>query len=126
MNKNRVHPLQYMLIGLSLIMFYTLLVSFSEHLGFGFAYLIASIAVTLLISGYAKAILKSQRLARVIFSLLTGLYIYLYVLLQLESYALLMGSIGLFSILAGVMYLTRNIDWYQNSVTPSGSEVVTA
>jgi len=115
MNKSRVHPLQYMLIGLSLIMFYTLLVSFSEHLGFGVAYLIASIAVTLLISGYAKAILKSQKLAKVIFGLLSGLYIYLYVLLQLESYALLMGSIGLFVILATVMYLTRDIDWYQNT-----------
>ena len=76
----------------------------------------------MLISSYAKAILKSQRLAKVIFSLLTGLYIYLYVLLQLESYALLMGSIGLFTILAGVMYLTRNIDWYQDSSTTALKE----
>jgi len=124
MNKNRVHPLQYLLIGLSLIMFYTLLVSFSEHFGFAVAYLIASVAITLLISGYAKAILGSKRLAKVIFMLLAGLYVYLYVLLQLESYALLMGSIGLFLILAGVMYLTRNIDWYQSNAKQVSNEPI--
>ncbi|PIE75102.1 MAG: cell envelope integrity protein CreD [Deltaproteobacteria bacterium] len=111
-NKNRVHPIQYLLIGLAVILFYVLQLSISEHLNFNYAYLISSSAITLLVSGYSKGILKNKYFTLTVFSLLTVLYMYLYIVLQLEDYALIMGSIGLLMILSIVMFITRKIDWY--------------
>ncbi len=111
-NKNRVHPIQYLLIGLAVILFYVLQLSISEHLNFDYAYLFSSLSITLLISGYSKGILKSNYFALTVFSILTILYVYLYIILQLEDYALLMGSIGLLMVLSVVMFITRKIDWY--------------
>ena len=112
MNKLRVHPVQYLLIGLGIIIFYTLLLSISEQVNFGSAYLISAGAVICLITGYAKAILKNRYVTLMVGGILAILYIYLYILLQLEDYALLMGSVGLFCVLGIIMYLTRKIDWY--------------
>jgi len=112
LNKKVMHPIQYLLIGFALLLFYTLLLSVSEHLGFQFSYVIASAAMTALIAGYTKAVLSNKLLAMVVAGILVTLYGYLYVILQLQDYALLMGSVGLFVILALVMYLTRRIDWY--------------
>ncbi len=112
MNKLSIHPLQYLLIGLALTVFYTLLISISEHTGFGKGYALASIATILLITGYAKGVLRKNVLALVVGSVLTILYVYLYIVLQLENFALLLGSIGIFIILAVVMCLTRKINWY--------------
>ena len=112
LNRQRVHPVQYLLIGLAIIIFYTLLLSISEQFNFGVAYLISAGANIGLITGYAKAILKSRPVTVMVGGILTALYAYLYILLQLEDYALLMGSVGLFLVLAAVMYLTRKIDWY--------------
>ena len=112
MTKIRIHPFQYLLIGLALIIFYTLLISVSEHLSFGRGYLIASVATVVLITGYARSVLRKKSLAAIVGTLLSVLYAYLYIVLQLEDYALLMGSVGLFVILAAVMYLTRRINWY--------------
>ncbi|MGD9872704.1 MAG: cell envelope integrity protein CreD [Kiritimatiellia bacterium] len=117
MNRIRIHPFQYLLVGLALIIFYSLLISIAEHLGFAKGYLIASAATILLITGYARSVLRKKSLALMVGSLLTLLYVYLYVLLQLGDYALLFGSIGLFVILAAVMFLTRRINWY----TPAGT-----
>jgi len=108
----RVHPVQYLLIGLAIIIFYTLLLSISEQTNFGAAYLISAGAVICLITGYAKAILKKKIATLMVGGVLVILYAYLYILLQLEDYALLMGSIGLFAVLSVIMYLTRRIDWY--------------
>ena len=108
----RVHPVQYLLIGLAMIVFYALLLSISEQAGFAAAYLISSVAIIALITGYARAILNNRGVAWMVGSILAVLYAYLYILLQLEDYALLMGSIGLFAVLSAVMYLTRRIDWY--------------
>ncbi|HNR95041.1 MAG TPA: cell envelope integrity protein CreD [Kiritimatiellia bacterium] len=116
MNRIRIHPLQYLLVGLALIIFYSLLISIAEHLGFAKGYLIASAASIGLITGYARSVLQKNSLALMVGSLLALLYVYLYVLLQLGDYALLFGSIGLFLILAAVMFLTRRINWY----TPAG------
>ena len=123
MNRLRVHPVQYLLIGLAIIIFYTLLLSISEHINFAVAYLISSGAVVSLISGYAKAILKNRVVTLMVGGILVILYAYLYILLQLEDYALLMGSIGLFVVLSVIMYLTRKIDWYASSpeITKSNS-----
>ena len=108
----QVHPLQYLLIGLAMIVFYVLLLSISEHFCFGAAYLISAVATIGLITGYARAILNNRAAIRMVGSILAIFYCYLYILLQLEDFALLMGSIGLFGVLSAVMYLTRKIDWY--------------
>ncbi|GAB4181727.1 MAG: cell envelope integrity protein CreD [Calditrichia bacterium] len=111
-NRRRIHPIQYLLIGFALILFYTLLLSISEYLSFGVSYLIACVAIVAMISLYTMSILKQMKHTMIILIELILLYSYLYIVLQLEDYALLMGSIGLFVILAVVMYVTRKIDWY--------------
>lgn len=121
-NKRRVHPIQYILIGLAILLFYTLLLSLSEYIHFNFAYIIAASVVTLMISGYSKAIISHPKFALTIFGILTILYTYLYIVLQLEDYALIMGSIGLLSILAIVMYITRKIDWYAVDTEQNNNE----
>ncbi len=108
----RVHVFQYILVGAALCLFYLLLLSLSELIRFGLAYAIAASAATALISLYTAAVLKSGRRALWIFSMLLTIYVFLYVTLQLQDYALLTGSIGLTAALAIVMYVTRNIDWY--------------
>ncbi|WP_299111756.1 cell envelope integrity protein CreD [uncultured Winogradskyella sp.] len=112
LSKIHIHPFQYLMIGLALIMFYTLLVSISEHSNFLKAYLIAGVSVVLLITLYSKSILKNIKFPAFIGISLTALYAFIYVVIQLENYALLVGSIGLFIILAIVMYVSRKIDWH--------------
>lgn len=112
-----LHPVQYLLVGSALCLFYLLLLSISEHVPFGLSYLVASSATVLLIGGYSMAILRGALRALLMTVVLGALYGYLYVLLQLEDYALLLGSVGLFVILALVMYLTRKIDWSARVVT---------
>lgn len=111
-NNTRVHPVQYLLIGFDICLFYLLLLSISEHTSFATAYLVSAVASVLLVSSYSKAILKSTPIAATIGALMTCLYGFLYVTMQLEDYALLIGSIGMFVVLGVVMYLTRKIDWY--------------
>lgn len=112
LSKINIHPFQYLMIGLALTMFYTLLVSISEHSNFLKAYLTAGISVILLITLYSKSILKTFKFPIFIGLSLTALYTFIYVIIQLENYALLVGSIGLFLILAIVMYVSRKIDWH--------------
>ena len=111
MSKIPIHPFQYLMIGIALTMFYTLLISISEHSNFLKAYLIAGLAVILLITLYSKSILKTIKFPLFIGLSLTVLYTFIFVIIQLENYALLVGSIGLFVILADVMYASRKIDW---------------
>jgi inner membrane protein len=106
-----LHPVQYFLVGGALCLFYLLLLSISEHAPFVVAYAVASVAIVGLISAYGAALLRSRLRVLGLAGVLTLLYGYLYVLLQLEDWALLMGSIGLFLILALVMYATRRVDW---------------
>ena len=123
LQKARVHPIQYLLVGFAILVFYLLLLSLSEHFGFDVAYGLSTTGVVVLIAGYARAILRSGRLGATVGAVLVILYGYLYVILQLESYALLMGSLGLFGVLAAAMYFTRKIDWYairlNNEQTPA-------
>ena len=111
LSKINIHPFQYLMIGIALTMFYTLLVSISEHSNFLKAYLIASISVIVLITLYSKSILKTFKFPLFIGVSLSALYAFIYVIIQLENYALLVGSIGLFLILAIVMFVSRKIDW---------------
>lgn len=106
-----LHPVQYFLVGGALCLFYLLLLSISEHAPFALAYGIASAATISLISAYGAALLQNWLRVLGLLGVLSLLYGYLYVLLQLEDWALLMGSIGLFLILALVMYSTRRVDW---------------
>jgi inner membrane protein len=110
-NKRRFHPIQYILIGIAILLFYTLVLSLSEHIHFNYAYILSASAITLLISGYSKAI-GNPKFAFTILGILAILYSYLFIILQLEDYALIMGSVGLFIILTIVMYVTRKVDWY--------------
>lgn len=112
LNKKRIHPLQYLLVGLALCIFYTLLLSLSEHIGFGWSYIVASIAVVLMITLYTSTILQDLRLTVMTGLVLSVLYGFIYTIIQLQDYALLMGSIGLFLVLSTIMYLSRKIKWY--------------
>ncbi len=117
LNGVKIHPIQYIIVGLALCVFYTLLVALSEHIPFVYSYLISSLSIIGLITVYSESIFKTRRLTILIGLILTGLYIYIYSIIQLEDYALLMGSIGLFSVLAITMYLSRKIDWYAVKTT---------
>lgn len=107
-----IHPFQYLLVGLALTVFYLLLLSLSEHIGFDLAYACSTLATVGLIAGYSFAILGDRRMALQLFGLLTGIYGFIYILLQLEDFALLAGSVGVFVVLATLMYSSRKIDWY--------------
>jgi inner membrane protein len=107
----RVAAAEYLLTGAGLVLFFVLLLAFAEVVGFTIAYLIAAAAITGLLTTYSAAVLKSWLRARVIGGLLVGLYATLYVLLNLEAYSLLIGSLLLFVALAVVMWATRQIDW---------------
>lgn len=111
--KKRVHPLQYVLVGVALCVFYTLLLSISEYTGFNIAYLIAAFATVALIGRYIYHTFKSTKVAALFSAALTSLYAYIFFLIQLKDYALLFGSIGLFLIVAIIMHYSRNINWYQ-------------
>jgi inner membrane protein len=108
-----LHPVQYAFVGFALCVFYLLLVSISEHFGFNVAYAVSSMAIVLLIGGYARAVLRGRRQALSVTAALCALYGFLYLLLQLEDFALLAGSVGLLLILAALMYATRRMDWYE-------------
>ncbi|WP_445452529.1 cell envelope integrity protein CreD [Flavobacterium sp. 25HG05S-40] len=110
-SKINIHIFQYSMIGLALIMFYTLLISITEHSTFSFAYTIAGASVITMITLYSISILKNKKFPMFIGIALSVLYSFIYVIIQMEDYALLVGSIGLFLILGAVMYFSRKIDW---------------
>ena len=112
LKKKLLHPFQYLLVGFGLVLFYILLLALSEHLNFPLAYILSSLSLILVISLYSRAILRDNRFMLLISSVLIILYGFLYVNLQLQDYALLLGSVGLFLILTLVMYITRHIDWF--------------
>lgn len=111
----RVHPLQYILIGLALAMFYLLLLSISEYLGFKIAYLISAVTIMGMITLYSKSIFKTWRPALLEALILAFVYGFIFVILQLEDYSLLVGSLGLLAILSVVMLVSRKIDWYSEA-----------
>lgn len=116
LSKKKIHPFQYVLVGLSLVLFYTLLVSITEHSNFNFAYGVSTVGIVMMIALYTLSIFKMKRLTYLLVFILIGIYGFLFVTLQLSDYALLMGSSGLFIILGLTMYFTRNINWYSLNV----------
>lgn len=111
LNKKKVHLLQYVLIGASMTIYYTLLLSLSEQFGFNIAYLIASIATVSLIGVFISMLLKNIKTAIIFSIILTVFYSFIYVIIQLQDLALLFGSIGLFITVAAMMYLSAKMDW---------------
>jgi inner membrane protein len=107
----RVHAVQYLMVGAAMSLFYLLLLAFSEHIGFGLAYALASGGVIALIGGYAVAILRQRKRGSAIGGVVAALYAALYLLLHNEDHALLVGAVGIFVVLALVMWLTRKVDW---------------
>jgi inner membrane protein len=123
-----IHPVQYGLVGFALATFFLLLLSLAEHIAFGLAYAVASLASIALIAVYVSSVLRSLVRGAVLGAMLTGLYAMLYLLLQSEDQALLFGSVGIFAVLATVMLATRHVDWYALSepAPPSRPEEASA
>ncbi len=113
MSRNRLHPLQYLLVGLALSMFYLLLIALSEHIAFALAYITAAAALVLLIGLYLAGALGSTRRGVIAAGAMSLVYGLLYMLVLSEDYSLLLGSIILFAALAAVMLATRRVDWYR-------------
>ncbi len=111
LKKQKVHPLQYGLVGAALVIFFILLISLSEHIGFNLSYLISSLATILLITLYSRSIFSDKKYAGLAGGLLLLQFGFIYIILQLEDIALLAGSIALFVIIALIMYLTRKVRW---------------
>ncbi|QNA83027.1 cell envelope integrity protein CreD [Sphingomonas sp. So64.6b] len=107
----RVTAVEYLLVGAGLVLFFIMLLAFAEVIGFSLAYILAASAIISLLTAYSSAVLGSWRRGAMIAGLLTALYGVLYILLSLEAYSLLIGSLLLFAALAAVMYLTRGLDW---------------
>jgi inner membrane protein len=110
-SKQKVHVFNYILIGAAMVIYYTLLLSFSEQVGYNLAYLIASVATIALIATFLASLLKNRKAAIVFTFILTLFYSFIYVIIQLEDLSLLVGSIALFIIIAALMYSSRKINW---------------
>ena len=111
LSKINIHIFQYSMIGIALVLFYALLISITEHSSFTLAYAIAGTAIVSMITLYAYSILQNRKFPLLIGGALSLIYAFLFVIIQLEDYALLVGSVGLFAILAAVMFFSRKIDW---------------
>jgi inner membrane protein len=109
-----IHPIQYLLVGFGLAIFFLLLISFSEHMGFGLAYLLASAGCIGLLTFYLSFVLRSAARGTGFGAMLTSFYSAIYGLLISEDNALILGSLILFLLLAAVMVLTRRVDWYRS------------
>jgi inner membrane protein len=120
LRRHRVHPVQYGLVGLSLALFFLLLLSFSEHIGFAAAYAVSAAACVGLITFYVRHTLASRAHAFGFGGALAALYALLYGILSSEDYALLMGALLVFGVLAAVMVLTRRVDWARLGQTGGG------
>ena len=112
LNRRRIHPFQYILVGLALVIFYVLLLALSEQMPFDAAYGLSALVIVGLVTAYAAASFRQRRLTAATAGVLALVYGFLFVVLQLQDYALLVGSLGLVVVLAAVMFLSRNVDWY--------------
>jgi len=113
LNKILIHPIQYILVGLALVLFYVLLLAFSEQIPFNLAYLVSSLMTIGLVTLYCRSILKSWALAMMTGTILSILYGFIFIIIQMQDLALLFGSLGIFLILATTMYFSRKIEWFE-------------
>lgn len=119
----RIHPMQYLLVGLAMAMFFLLIISLSEHIPFLIAYIISGAACVALIGLYLAGMLKNKKPALVFSGSIALLYAVLYGVLQSEDNALLMGTLVMFAALAAVMMLTRHMDWYRLSQADNADKI---
>jgi inner membrane protein len=117
--RQKIHPLQYLMVGAALCLFYLALLSASEFIGFSLAYLLAAVAATGLVTWYCSHFLGGGMRTLMIGGGLLGVYTFLYITLRQQDYALLMGTVALFILLGIVMYVTRKVDWYARDVGES-------
>ena len=120
--KIRIHPFQYILIGAALIIYYTLLLSFSEHIGYNLAYVASSIAQWS-DKSLRNDIPTRQRLGILFMSLLVIFYSFVFIIILQQDFSLLLGSMGLFLIISLLMYFSRKINWYREA-TVGGDSVI--
>lgn len=119
--RRKIHPIQYLLIGAAIVVFYSLLLALAEHLRFVYAYALSSFAIIGLISGFTWSIFRNRKALIIITLELTALYAYLYIILQVSEYALLLGNLGLLIILGLTMFFSRKINWYgEDSIKKEG------
>lgn len=125
-----IHPIQYVLVGLALVLFFVLLLAFSEQIAFNAAYLLAAGMTLVLIFLYCRTVLKSWGLSAITGSIQAITYGFIFILIQIQDYALLFGSLGIFLILATTMYFSRKIEWFELVKRPeeevSGTEIENA
>jgi inner membrane protein len=113
LDKRRIHPIQYLLVGFAVCLFYLLLLALSEHISFNWAYLVSATAILGMITFYVRYVFQNARLTALFSGILALLYGFYFSLLQLEDYSLLLGTLGLALILGTIMYLTRRVNWYK-------------
>jgi inner membrane protein len=119
----RIHPMQYLLVGLAMAVFFLLIISLSEHIPFLTSYIISGVACVALIGIYLAGVLKNRKTAAAFSGCIALLYAVLYGVLQSEDNALLMGALLMFLALTAVMVLTRRMDWYQlNQIAESNGQ----
>jgi inner membrane protein len=118
MTKTRMHPVNYLLVGFALCIFYSLLTALAEYLPFGFAYLLSSSIIIGMIAVFTRSLYRKNLVTVTVSLVLTSLYLFLYVILKLTDYSLLFGNIGLVIILGLVMFFSRKIDWYSPVRSP--------
>ena len=111
LQKLRIHPIQYLLVGLALCIFYTLLIALSEHIGFSAAYIASALAVIGLVVFYARSVFKQMKATQLLGLVMVLVFGFMFTVINQEDYALLIGSVGLFIVLAIVMAVSRKIDW---------------
>lgn len=124
LNRRRIHPVQYLLVGLSISIFYVLLLSLGEQIGFNLSYLVSSVAIVSLITAYSAGIFRQVKLTLILGFCLVLLYVFLFILIQLQDYALLLGSIGLFVAMGLIMYTSRNVDWYSTTALKNSDKEI--
>ena len=110
--KKSVHPAQYALVGIAQTIFYLLLLSLAEHIGFDLSFLIAGASTVGLFAINTEWVFRSRKLALRALAVFTAVYAFIYVLLRMEAYALLVGAVTSFAAVSAAMYMTRNVDWY--------------
>ncbi|HEU0208536.1 MAG TPA: cell envelope integrity protein CreD [Candidatus Udaeobacter sp.] len=120
--RQKIHAFQYLMVGAALCLFYLLLLSISEFIGFSWAYVVAAVASTALITWYCRFFLGGGVRTFMIGAGLSGIYLFLYITLRQQDYALLMGAVALFVVLSIVMYVTRKIDWYARDAAEYASQ----
>lgn len=111
-NKERIHPIQYLIIGIAVVIFYSVLLALSEHIGFNAAYIVSSIIIISMISFYASTLFRKKAGAIVLSLILILMYSFLFVVLQIADFALLLGNVGILIALGLIMFFSKRIDWY--------------